>query len=100
MVTAIRCASRPSPFVCSHHLIFQLVLCFETIPLSRLYLATASNLYVGGFFGEWGSRASARGGQKNTGLQCNRQVEMLAEGVEFSADGYLADEALLWAGRC
>ncbi|KAG1740195.1 6-O-methylguanine DNA methyltransferase [Suillus paluster] len=67
------------------------------VPCHRII---ASNLYIGGFFGEWGTGANARGGQKNTGLQCNRKTEMLAkEGVEFSANGYLADESLLWAAR-
>ncbi|KAG0697102.1 6-O-methylguanine DNA methyltransferase [Suillus ampliporus] len=67
------------------------------VPCHRII---ASNLYIGGFYGEWGTGANARGGQKNTGLQCNRKMEMLAkEGVEFSADGYLEDESLLWAAR-
>jgi len=53
-------------------------------------------LYIGGFFGEWGIGSKARGGQKNTALQCDRKIEMSAEeGVTFSADGYLADESLL-----
>ncbi|KAG2124937.1 6-O-methylguanine DNA methyltransferase [Suillus cothurnatus] len=67
------------------------------VPCHRII---ASNLYIGGFFGEWGTGTNARGRQKNTGLQCNRKMEMLAkEGVTFSADGYLADEYLLWIGR-
>ncbi|KAG2124929.1 methylated-DNA--cysteine S-met, partial [Suillus cothurnatus] len=67
------------------------------VPCHRII---ASNLYIGGFSGEWGTGANARGGQKNTGLQCNRKMEMLAkEGVTFSVDGYLADESLLWIGR-
>jgi len=57
-------------------------------------------LYIGGFFGEWGTGAKARGGRRNTALQCDRKMEMLAkEGVMFSADGYLADETLLRAER-
>ncbi|KAJ8586058.1 DNA binding methylated-DNA--cysteine S-methyltransferase [Rhizopogon salebrosus TDB-379] len=67
------------------------------VPCHRII---ASNLYIGGFFGEWGTGTNARGGQKNTGVQCNRKMEMLGkEGVGFSADGYLADESLLWSGR-
>ncbi|KAG1850201.1 6-O-methylguanine DNA methyltransferase [Suillus subalutaceus] len=67
------------------------------VPCHRII---ASNLYIGGFFGEWGTGANARGGQKNTGLQCNRKMEMLAkEGVTFSVEGYLADESLLLIGR-
>ncbi|KAG2119982.1 methylated-DNA--cysteine S-met [Suillus cothurnatus] len=67
------------------------------VPCHRII---ASNLYIGGFSGEWGTGANARGGQKNTGLQCNRKMEMLArEGVTFSVDGYLADESLLWIRR-
>lgn len=67
------------------------------VPCHRII---ASNLYIGGFFGEWGTGANARGGQKNTGLQCNRKMEMLAkEGVTFSAEGYLEDESLLWIRR-
>ncbi|KAG1776087.1 6-O-methylguanine DNA methyltransferase [Suillus placidus] len=66
------------------------------VPCHRII---ASNMYIGGFFGEWGTGANARG-QKNTGLQCNRKMEMLAkEGVTFSVEGYLADESLLWIGR-
>jgi methylated-DNA-[protein]-cysteine S-methyltransferase len=58
-----------------------------------------SNLYIGGFSGEWGTGTIARGGQ-NTGLQCNKKIEMLAkEGVTFFVDEYLADESLLWIGR-
>jgi methylated-DNA-[protein]-cysteine S-methyltransferase len=54
------------------------------------------NLYIGGFYGGWDTGANARGGQKNTGLQCNRKMVMLAnEGVTFSVDGYLADGSLL-----
>ncbi|KAG1817717.1 Alpha/Beta hydrolase protein [Suillus subaureus] len=67
------------------------------VPCHRII---ASNLYIGGFSGEWGTGANARGGQKNTGSQCNRKMEMLAkEGVTFSVEGYLADESLLWIGR-
>ncbi|KAG2139706.1 6-O-methylguanine DNA methyltransferase [Suillus clintonianus] len=64
------------------------------VPCHRII---ASTLYIGGFFGEWGTGANARGGQKNTGVQCNRKMEMLEkEGVTFSLEGYLADESLLW----
>jgi methylated-DNA-[protein]-cysteine S-methyltransferase len=43
---------------------------------------------------------NARGGQKNTGVQCNRKMEMLEkEGVVFSLEGYLVDGSLLWIGR-
>ncbi|KAG1817705.1 6-O-methylguanine DNA methyltransferase [Suillus subaureus] len=67
------------------------------VPCHRII---ASNLYIGGFFGEWGTGTNARGGRKNTGLQCNRKMEMLTkEGVTFSMEGYLADESLLWVGR-
>ncbi|KIK38323.1 hypothetical protein CY34DRAFT_809449 [Suillus luteus UH-Slu-Lm8-n1] len=67
------------------------------VPCHRII---ASNLYIGGFFGEWGTGVNARGGQKNTGVQCNRKMEMLEqEGVVFSVDGYLVDGSLLWVGR-
>jgi hypothetical protein len=68
------------------------------VPCHRII---ASNLYIGGFSGEWDTGANARGGQKNTGLQCNRKMEMLAkERVTFSVNGYLADvKSLLWIGR-
>lgn len=67
------------------------------VPCHRII---ASNMYIGGFFGEWGTGANARGGQKNTGLQCNRKMEMLAkEGVTFSVEGYLTDDSQLWIGR-
>lgn len=68
-------------------------------PFVPCHRVIASNLYIGGFFGEWGTGANARSGQKNTGLQCNRKMEMLAmEGVTFSVEGYLEDESLLWTG--
>ncbi|KAG1741364.1 methylated-DNA--cysteine S-met, partial [Suillus lakei] len=70
-----------APFVPCHHII-------------------APNLYIGGFFGEWGTGTNARGRQKNTRVQCNRKMEMLEkEGVVFSVEGYLGDESLLWIGR-
>ncbi|KAF8838647.1 DNA binding methylated-DNA--cysteine S-methyltransferase [Paxillus ammoniavirescens] len=71
------------------------------VPCHRII---ASNLYIGGFYGEWGtgdnSKVKAKGeGGKNTGRQCRKKVEMLAtEGVGFTEGGYLVDEGLIWRG--
>ncbi|KAG1741353.1 methylated-DNA--cysteine S-met, partial [Suillus lakei] len=55
------------------------------VPFVPCHCIIASNLYIGGFFGEWGTGTNARGGQKNTRVQCNRKMEMLEkEGVMFS----------------
>ncbi|KAG1741355.1 6-O-methylguanine DNA methyltransferase [Suillus lakei] len=49
------------------------------VPCHRII---TSNLYISGFFGEWGTGTNARGRQQNTGVQCNRKMEMLEkEGV-------------------
>ncbi|KAF9236899.1 6-O-methylguanine DNA methyltransferase [Melanogaster broomeanus] len=82
-------------------------------PFVPCHRVIASNLYIGGFYGEWGmgdrrqdddddARAEVdqigRGG-KHAGRQCQQKVEMLAmEGVGFMANGYLADECLIWRG--
>ncbi|KAN0098107.1 6-O-methylguanine DNA methyltransferase, DNA binding domain containing protein [Tylopilus felleus] len=65
-------------------------------PFVPCHRVIASNLYIGGFFGEWGtlSQKNAASGQK-----CQRKMEILAiEGVEFTTDGYLADENMVWRG--
>ncbi|EGO01422.1 hypothetical protein SERLA73DRAFT_176691 [Serpula lacrymans var. lacrymans S7.3] len=65
------------------------------VPCHRI---VASNLYIGGFYGEWGVDAKSKDG-KTTGLQCNRKMEMLAkEGVKFTRDGYLYNESYIWRG--
>ncbi|KAF8427224.1 6-O-methylguanine DNA methyltransferase [Boletus edulis BED1] len=66
-------------------------------PFVPCHRVIASNLYIGGFFGEWGTLSSRKGGA--SGQKCRRKIEMLAmEGVEFTPDGYLADENLIWRG--
>ncbi|KAI9566726.1 methylated-DNA--cysteine S-met [Boletus coccyginus] len=65
-----------------------------SVPCHRVI---ASNLYIGGFFGEWGTLSSHKDGA--SGQRCQRKVEILAmEGVEFTVDGYLADDNLIWSG--
>ena len=67
-------------------------------PFVPCHRVIASNLYIGGFFGEWGTLSSGKKGD-GSGKQCQRKIEMLAmEGVGFSVDGYLADEKLIWKG--
>jgi methylated-DNA-[protein]-cysteine S-methyltransferase len=59
------------------------------VPCHRI---VASNLFVGGFCGEWGV-----GGE--TDSHGRRKVEMLAkEGVAFTKDGYLRDREVVWRG--
>lgn len=55
----------------------------------------ASNLFVGGFFGEWGK-------DDKTGTRFNQKVSMLSqEGVHFDSNGYLkaSDRVLLKPGN-
>ncbi|KIK82093.1 hypothetical protein PAXRUDRAFT_728970 [Paxillus rubicundulus Ve08.2h10] len=71
------------------------------VPCHRII---ASNLYIGGFYGEWGTGDNAKvkvegDGGKNTGRQCRKKMEMLAmESVGFTGDGCLVDESLIWRG--
>ena len=54
------------------------------VPCHRI---VASNLFVGGFVGEWGIGAK----------QPMRKMEMLAkEGVGFTKEGYLRDREVVW----
>jgi methylated-DNA-[protein]-cysteine S-methyltransferase len=56
------------------------------VPCHRI---VASNLFVGGFVGEWGIGAK----------QPMRKMEMLAkEGVGFTKEGYLKDREVVWRG--
>jgi methylated-DNA-[protein]-cysteine S-methyltransferase len=58
------------------------------IPCHRVI---ASNLYVGGFQGEWG--------QSKTGTKCSLKMEMLAkEGVGFNEDGFVIGKDVVWRG--
>ena len=66
-------------------------------PFVPCHRVIASNLYIGGFFGEWGTLSSRKDGA--SGQKCQRKIEILAmEGVEFTVDGYLADDNLVWSG--
>ncbi|RDB20238.1 Methylated-DNA--protein-cysteine methyltransferase [Hypsizygus marmoreus] len=58
------------------------------IPCHRVI---ASNLFVGGFRGEWEQT-------HKTGTRCNEKLDLLAaEGVEFTNKGYLVDtDAAIW----
>ncbi|KDQ52025.1 hypothetical protein JAAARDRAFT_40629 [Jaapia argillacea MUCL 33604] len=74
------------------------------VPCHRI---VASNHFIGGFFGEWGSISSTSGKEEKSskkatsddaGLQCQKKMRMLAaEGVGFSKNGYLlGGEAMIW----
>jgi len=65
------------------------------VPCHRII---ASNLYIGGFFGEWGTGKDEKL-RKGNGVQCHKKMEMLAkEGIAFSREGYLVDKGLVWRG--
>lgn len=58
----------------------------------------ASNLFIGGFYGEWGVEGKSKdnAGSEPQGL---RKMRMLGkEGVEFTKDGYLVDKSTIWRG--
>ncbi|KAJ7476931.1 methylated-DNA--cysteine S-met [Mycena galericulata] len=59
-------------------------------PFVPCHRVIASNLFVGGFLGEWGK-------EHRTGTQCSRKLDLLSkEGVGFTAEGYLKGEEMLW----
>jgi methylated-DNA-[protein]-cysteine S-methyltransferase len=59
------------------------------VPCHRII---ASNMFVGGFYGEWGLG-------DRTDSQGKKKVEMLAqEGVGFSKAGYILDMSVVWKG--
>ncbi|KAF7318175.1 DNA binding methylated-DNA-cysteine S-methyltransferase [Mycena chlorophos] len=59
-------------------------------PFVPCHRVVASNLFIGGFLGEWGR-------EHKTGTQCDRKLTLLAqEGVAFTEDGYLKSRELLW----
>ncbi|KAG9308724.1 methylated-DNA--cysteine S-met [Chiua virens] len=67
-------------------------------PFVPCHRVIASNLYIGGFWGEWGTLSSGKNSD-TTAHHCQRKIEMLTmEDVEFTSDGYLADESLIWRG--
>lgn len=70
----------------------------DSTPFMPCHRVVASNLYIGGFIGEWGTLDLEK--KNNTlGEQYQRKIEMLAmEGVEFTVDGCLADKRLIWRG--
>ncbi|KAJ3488767.1 hypothetical protein NLI96_g2606 [Meripilus lineatus] len=63
-------------------------------PFVPCHRVVASNFYIGGFFGEWGSTKE----DGSAGQQCKRKLDMLTqEGVTFTNNGYLSDpEAFIW----
>ena len=66
------------PFVCSHYTSSPVGSALRNNPFATFvpcHHIIASNLNIGGFFGEWGTDSKARGGQKNTALQCDRKME-------------------------
>lgn len=65
------------------------------VPCHRI---VASNLFIGGFYGEWGVEGKSK---KNAGSEPQglRKMRMLGkEGVEFTKDGYLVDKSTIWRG--
>ncbi|CAA7269148.1 unnamed protein product [Cyclocybe aegerita] len=60
-------------------------------PYVPCHRVIASNLFIGGFFGEWGK-------EHKTGTRCNQKIEMLAsEGVKFDDKGNLLNASKnLW----
>lgn len=62
-------------------------------PYVPCHRVIASNLFIGGFFGEWGIN-------DKTGTQCNQKMDLLMkEGVTFTKDRHLADvENHIWRG--
>ncbi|KAH7881840.1 hypothetical protein F5I97DRAFT_470194 [Phlebopus sp. FC_14] len=66
-------------------------------PFVPCHRVIASNTFIGGFFGEWGTGTDRN--SKSSGTQCRRKMEMLAmEGIAFTSDGYLADKNAIWRG--
>ncbi len=60
-------------------------------PFVPCHRVIASNLRLGGFYGEWGT-------ENTSGSRCSKKLEMLGqEGVEFTSDGKLKNpEGSLW----
>lgn len=60
------------------------------IPCHRVI---ASNFFIGGFFGEWGT-------SHKTGTRCDQKLNLLMkEGVNFTKGGHLANvEECIWRG--
>ncbi|KAF7331496.1 DNA binding methylated-DNA-cysteine S-methyltransferase [Mycena kentingensis (nom. inval.)] len=58
-----------------------------TVPCHRVI---ASNMFIGGFIGEWGR-------DHKTGTKCDAKLTLLAaEGVQFTDEGYLKSREMLW----
>ncbi|KAI0791918.1 6-O-methylguanine DNA methyltransferase [Abortiporus biennis] len=75
-------------------------------PYVPCHRVIASNLFIGGFYGEWGielSKKSASSGKRLSNrdtVPCQKKMRMLKdEGVKFSKDGYLVDKEHLWNGN-
>ncbi|EDR02409.1 uncharacterized protein LACBIDRAFT_253981, partial [Laccaria bicolor S238N-H82] len=61
-------------------------------PYVPCHRVIASNLYIGGFIGEWGPTAK-------TGTKVNKKIALLSrEGVTFDQRGFLDNEDYLWKG--
>ncbi|KIJ96473.1 hypothetical protein K443DRAFT_682323 [Laccaria amethystina LaAM-08-1] len=61
-------------------------------PYVPCHRVIASNLYIGGYIGEWGPTAK-------TGTKVNQKIDLLSrEGVTFNQRGFLANENYLWKG--
>ncbi len=72
-------------------------------PYVPCHRVVASNLYIGGFFGQWAGRKTARtskDGQSNEGnpLEVQKKIALLkGEGVNVDSRGFLEDAgSLVW----
>ncbi|KAJ7124551.1 methylated-DNA--cysteine S-met [Mycena epipterygia] len=64
--------------------------CNPFAPFVPCHRVIASNLFVGGFVGEWGK-------EHRTGTQYHRKLDLLSkEGVAFTSEGYLKGQETLW----
>ena len=67
------------------------------MPFVPCHRVIALKLYIGGFFSEWSTLSPGK--DDAPGQKCQRKVEIPAmEGVEFTVDGCLGDERLVWKG--
>ncbi|KAF8315642.1 hypothetical protein DL93DRAFT_843208 [Clavulina sp. PMI_390] len=76
-------------------------------PAAPCHRVIASNLFIGGFLGEWGKASKDKGGEPNTRTRdapaefmCDRKLDLLAaEGVAFDRQGMLKSRSYLWDGK-
>jgi len=75
-------------------------------PAAPCHRVIASNLFIGGFMGEWGKKSTIATKRKSeTGthppkFMCEKKLDLLAaEGVAFDKNGKLKSRAYLWDGK-